>query len=168
MSTLLSLALALFAGLMMTRVINRFKLPDVTAYLIAGILVGPYCLGLLGVPGLGFSSFEDVEKLQLISKAALGFIAFSIGSEFRLSQLRQTGKQATIVGIVQGIVAMLFVDVALVVLHFIIPDKLSDPRRHHSGRHRHGDSAGRHADGRSPVQGQGPPDRYSAARGRAG
>ena len=127
MSTLLSLALALFAGLMMTRVINRFKLPDVTAYLIAGILVGPYCLGLLGVPGLGFSSFEDVEKLQLISKAALGFIAFSIGSEFRLSQLRQTGKQATIVGIVQGIVAMLFVDVALVVLHFIIPDKLSIP-----------------------------------------
>lgn len=127
MSTLLSLSLALFAGLMMTRVIKRFKLPDVTAYLIAGVLVGPYFLGRLQIPGLGFGSFEHVERLGLISDAALGFIAFAIGNEFCMSQLRQTGKQATIVGIIQGIVAMTFVDIALIGLHYIIPDKLSLP-----------------------------------------
>ena len=84
MSTLLSLSLALFAGLMMTRVIKRFKLSDVTAYLIAGVLVGPYFLGRLQIPGLGFGSFEHVERLGLISDAALGFIAFAIGNEFRM------------------------------------------------------------------------------------
>lgn len=127
MSTLLSVALALFAGLMMTRIMHRLKLPDVTAYLIAGVLVGPYCLGLLHIPGLGFGSYEEVEQLKYISDTALGFIAFAIGSEFRLSHLKQTGRQATVVGIVQALVAMLLVDLALVGLHFMIPDKLSLP-----------------------------------------
>ena len=125
MSTLLSVSVALLAGLLMTRVLKPLKMPDVTAYLIAGVLVGPYCLGALGITGLGFASADAVAALSLISEVALGFIAFSIGNEFRLSELRQTGRQAVIIGIVQALVATLFVDVALLVLHLMIPDKLT-------------------------------------------
>ena len=53
MTGFLSIALALIFGLLFTRITSRFKLPDVTAYLVAGVLIGPYCLGRLGVPGLG-------------------------------------------------------------------------------------------------------------------
>lgn len=128
MSTLLSVSIALLAGLLMTRVFKPLKLPSVTAYLIAGVLIGPYCIGALGIEGLGFSSHEAVEKLKLISDVALGFIAFSIGSEFRLEELKKTGKQATVIGIVQALVATLFVDLALFVVHIIMPDKLSMPQ----------------------------------------
>ena len=127
MSVLLSITVALFAGLMMTRVLKRFHLPDVTSYLIAGILVGPYCLGRIGISGIGFQEMDQLDALGNISNAALGFIAFAIGSEFRLSELKETGKQALVVGILQGIVAMVFVDAALVALHFMMPDKLSLP-----------------------------------------
>ena len=128
MEILLSIAIAVIIGLLMTRVIKPFGLPAVTAYLITGVLIGPYCLGRLGLNGIGFTSFEAVEKLNLISQVALGFIAFAIGNEFRLSSLKKTGRQATIVGIVQGLVAALFVDVALIGLHFILGgDRLSIP-----------------------------------------
>ncbi|MBQ4563038.1 MAG: cation:proton antiporter [Lachnospiraceae bacterium] len=127
MATLLSLSIALFAGLMMTRVLKPLKLPSVTAYLIAGVLVGPYCLGALNIGGIGFNSHENVAEFGLISEVALGFIAFAIGNEFRLSQLRQTGRQATIVGIVQAFVATIFVDVALFVLHLFLGDRLPLP-----------------------------------------
>lgn len=125
MDTLLSISIALLAGLIMTRITRKFKLPSVTAYLIAGVLVGPYCLGAFGVDGLGFSSHENVEKLSLISELALAFIAFSIGNEFRLEDLKHTGKQAMVIGIVQALVATLFVDVALYIVHIIMPDKLT-------------------------------------------
>ena len=125
MSTLLSVSIAILAGLLMTRVLKPLKLPDVTAYLIAGVLVGPYCLGALGISGLGFTSSQAVSALSLISEVALGFIAFSIGNEFRLSELKHTGRQAVVIGVVQALVATLFVDAALVVLHLLIPDKLS-------------------------------------------
>ena len=92
MSTLLSVSIALLAGLLMTRLFKPFKLPDVTAYLIAGVLIGPYCVGALGVDGFGFSSMHAVEALGLVADVALGFIAFSIGSEFRLEDLKKTGK----------------------------------------------------------------------------
>ena len=128
MITLFSVAFAVIIGLLMTRVIKRFGLPAVTAYLIAGVLIGPYGLGQLGVSFLGFTSMEQMEKLSLLSNVALGFIAFAIGNEFRLSSLKETGRQAMIVGIVQGLVAALFVDIALIVLHFILGgDKLSIP-----------------------------------------
>ena len=115
---LLSLAIAMVAGLMMTRLFKVLKLnfPDVTAFLIAGVLVGPYCLGAIGVPGLGFNSFGDVQSVELISTVALGFIAFSIGNEFKLSQLRGTGRQAVTVGILQAVTAMVCVDIVLVIL----------------------------------------------------
>ncbi|MCI5660918.1 MAG: cation:proton antiporter [Clostridia bacterium] len=129
MTTLLSLAVAVIAGLMMTRVVKRFSLPAVTAYLVAGVLIGPYCLGRLRIPGIGFESMEQLDGLKMFSEVALGFIAFAIGNEFRLSSLRETGRQATIVGIVQALMAAVFVDIALVVLHFILGnDKLSIPQ----------------------------------------
>ena len=129
MTTLLSLAVAVIAGLMMTRVVKRFSLPAVTAYLVAGVLIGPYCLGRLRITGIGFESMEQLDGLKMFSEVALGFIAFAIGNEFRLSSLRETGRQATIVGIVQALMAAVFVDIALVVLHFILGnDKLSIPQ----------------------------------------
>ena len=127
MQTLLLLALALFAGLLMTRLFVKFRLPGVTAYLVAGILIGPCVLGRLGVPCLGFNTSEQVDSLSMISDVALGFIAFAIGHEFRLSALKQTGKQATIIGILQAVVATIFVDLSLVALHFIMPDLLPMP-----------------------------------------
>ncbi len=125
MSTLLSVSVALLAGLMMTRVFKPLKLPAVTAYLIAGVLIGPYCLGALGITNLGFTDFDQVEALSVISQVALGFIAFSIGSEFRLEDLKKTGRQAFTIGVLQALVATLFVDIALYVLHVLMPDKIS-------------------------------------------
>ncbi len=125
MTTLLSVSVAILAGLMMTRLVKPLNLPDVTAYLLAGVLVGPYCLGALGVEGVGFTAMEAVTKLSLISEVALGFIAFSIGNEFRLEDLKHTGRQAVVVGIVQALVAALLVDAALLALHFLAPDRLS-------------------------------------------
>ena len=125
MNTLLSVSIALLAGLLMTRLFKPLKLPSVTAYLIAGVLIGPFCLGALGIHGLGFNSSADLETLALISEVALGFIAFSIGNEFRLEDLKKTGKQALIIGIFQALVATLFVDLALLGVYLIMPDKLT-------------------------------------------
>ncbi|MBP3729184.1 MAG: cation:proton antiporter, partial [Lachnospiraceae bacterium] len=127
MNTLLSIAVALLAGLLMTRLLSRFKLPDVTAYLIAGVLIGPFVLGRLGVDGLGFICTESVDRLSYFSDIALGFIAFSIGSEFNLNALKHTGRQATIIGIAQALVTTLLVDFALIGLHFLFPSSLSLP-----------------------------------------
>ncbi|MBE7077839.1 MAG: cation:proton antiporter [Clostridiales bacterium] len=127
MQALLSLSIALLAGLMLSRVAKLAKLPAVTAYLVAGILIGPYCLGAFGVKGLGFVSMEDIETYSLLCDVALGFIAFSIGNEFRLSQLKKIGKQATIIGIFQAVFTTLLVDAALITVHFIVPDKFPLP-----------------------------------------
>ncbi len=125
MNLFLAAALALIAGLLFTRVTNLLRLPDVTAYLIAGVLIGPYCLGLLHVPGLGFGSTAEVEGLSFISNTALGFIAFSIGSEFRLSDLKQTGKQALVIGVLQALVTCAVVDLALLAARLFLGDTLS-------------------------------------------
>lgn len=127
MQTLMSLSVCLFAGLLLSRVAKFVKLPAVTAYLVAGILVGPYVLGSFGVHGLGFVSMEDIKTYELIPDVALGFIAFLIGNEFRLAQLKSTGKQATVIGIVQAVFTAVLVDAALIGLHFLIPDKLPLP-----------------------------------------
>ncbi len=126
METLLSIAIALCAGLLVSRFVKPLKLPAVTGYLIAGILIGPYCLGKLGVQGLGFPTNGDVKALSLFNDVALGFIAFAIGNEFRLSQLRHTGKQATVIGIFQALTATLMVDLVLIGLHiFVLGDSMS-------------------------------------------
>ena len=124
MQTLLALSIAMLAGLMMSRLTKVWNLPAVTAYLVAGILIGPYCLGQLGIPGLGFITHEDVMSYSIISEAALGFIAVAMGNEFRLSELKQIGRQAVVIAIFQAVVATIFVDAALITLHFIMPDKL--------------------------------------------
>ena len=125
MQILLSLSVAILAGLLMTRLAKPLGLPSVTAYLVAGVLIGPFCLGRLGIEGLGFTSMAEVERLSLVSDVALGFIAFSIGNEFRLSQLRQTGKQATVIGIVQALSATVLVDLALLLFHLLFPQLLN-------------------------------------------
>lgn len=124
MTTIMAVSVALIMGLLMTRIVKPLKLPDVTAYLIAGVLIGPYFLGQLNLSGIGFVSHADVEQYTLICNVALGFIAFAIGNEFRLSELKHIGKQALIVGIVEGLVASLFVNVAMIVLHFVLGSKL--------------------------------------------
>lgn len=124
MEYLLAIGIAMFAGLFLSRLTSKFNLPDVTSYLVAGVVVGPLCLGLLGVDGLGFGSFEFVEEMSLISDIALGFIAFSIGSEFRISALRKTGRQATVIAIIQALTATVLVDVALLILHLFLGDRL--------------------------------------------
>lgn len=125
MYTLLSVSVAILAGLLMTRVIHPLKLPDVTAYLMAGVLIGPYCLGAMHIDGLGFVSAEAVGRLSLVSEAALGFIAFSIGNEFRLKDLKATGRQAAVIGVVQALTATLLVDLSLLAVHVLMPEKLS-------------------------------------------
>ncbi len=128
MNILLAVSVALLAGLLMTRIFKPLKLPSVTAYLIAGVLVGPYALGRLHLNGMGFGSHDAVESLALISEVALGFIAFSIGNEFRLSDLKKTGKQAPVIGIFQALAATLMVDLALFAVHKMMPDVLSLPQ----------------------------------------
>lgn len=124
---LICLAVALIAGLLMSRVAKLVNLPAVTAYLVAGLVLGPFCLGRLGIPGLGFQTLENVETYKIVSQVALGFIAFAIGNEFRLSQLKSMGKQAIIVGVLQAVITTVLVDVALVALHFVKPDLISIP-----------------------------------------
>ena len=122
----MTVSIALFAGLMLTRVFRVLGLnfPDVTAFLIAGLLIGPYGLGQIGLRGLGFVSMKDVEAVGIINTTALGFIAFQIGSEFRLSELKQTGRAATIIGIFQAVMAAFMVDIVLAVMHFILGEEV--------------------------------------------
>jgi len=124
MTILLSISIAMFAGLIMSRLTKLWNLPAVTAYLVAGILIGPFCLGRLGIEGVGFTSIEAVDAMSILSDAALGFIAFAMGNEFRFSSLAQIGKQAVIIAVFQALVATAFVDLALFGLHLLIPDKL--------------------------------------------
>ena len=124
---LISLAAALVGGLMLSRLTKKLNLPAVTAYLVAGLLLGPFCLGALKFPGLGFNSLEQVESLSIITQTALGFIAFTIGNEFRLSQLKATGAKAITIGILQAVITTLLVDLVLILLHLCFPNVISIP-----------------------------------------
>ncbi len=125
-SILIGLSIALISGLLLSRLAKQVQLPAVTAYLVAGVLIGPYLLGSIGINGIGITR-EQMEGLGIIADVALGFIAFSMGNEFRLSQLKKIGKQATVIGIFQAIFTMIVVDVVLIALHFMMPDKLPLP-----------------------------------------
>ncbi len=129
MELFFTLAIALLAGLFLSRLAKKLGLPAVTAYLVAGVLMGPYMLGLLDnyaafswLKSLDFSTPERVESFHVITDVALGFIAFSIGSEFRLSALRKIGKQAAVVGTFQAVFTTVVVDILLIALSFILPD----------------------------------------------
>ena len=119
---LICLALALIGGLMMSRLTKKIHLPAVTASLLAGLVLGPYCIGRLNIPGVGF---QDAQSLGILTQTALGFIAFSMGNEFRLSQLKTYGSKAIFIGIVQAVITTLLVDACLICLHLLFPELLS-------------------------------------------
>ena len=124
---LITLSLCIIAGLMLSRVAKKLSLPAVTAYLVAGLILGPFCIGLLHIPGVGFGTLENVESFSIISQVALGFIAFAIGNEFRLGQLKMMGRQAVVIGILQAVLTTVLVDVVLIGLHLAFPHILSLP-----------------------------------------
>ncbi|MBP5306045.1 MAG: cation:proton antiporter [Lachnospiraceae bacterium] len=124
---LLCLAIALIFGLIMSRFAKLINLPAVTAYLIGGLILGPFVLGRLGLSGIGFNSLEQVEGFKIISQTALGFIAFAIGNEFRVSSLKTMGKQAITVGIFQAVITTVIVDVVMIVIYFIEPTIITLP-----------------------------------------
>ena len=124
---LICMAFAVVGGLMLSRLTKLINLPAVTAYLIAGLLIGPFCLGALRIPGIGFNSQEQTESFRIVTQTALGFIAFSMGNEFRLTQLKAMGSKAITIGIVQALVTTLLVDALLIGLHLLFPSLISLP-----------------------------------------
>ena len=124
-TSLICLAVAVIAGLLMSRPAKKLHLPAVTAYLVAGLLIGPFCLGKLNIPGIGFPSLEYVEGFSVLTQVALGFIAFSMGNEFRLTQLKAMGTKAIVIGIAQAVFTTLLVDAVLIGLHFLFPEMIS-------------------------------------------
>ena len=108
MNALLSLSLAMIVGLLMTRIMKKINLPNVTGYLIAGLLVGPYCLNIF--------SGENLEGFEVLTNAALGFIAFSIGGEFKLSSLKQLGAKVFVITLFEAVGASAIVATVLILL----------------------------------------------------
>ena len=84
-------------------------------------------MGALGIPGIGFQSLHQAESLSILTQTALGFIAFSMGSEFRLHQLKSMGSKAITIGIVQAVVTTVLVDAVLICLHLLFPQVISLP-----------------------------------------
>ena len=124
---LVCMASALIGGLMLSRLTKLLHLPAVTAYLVAGLLLGPFALGRLNIPGLGFQSLEQVALMGIITETALGFIAFTIGNEFRLSQLKAMGHSAIAIGILQAVFTTIIADLVLIGLHLCFPEIISIP-----------------------------------------
>ena len=107
-SILLSLGAAILVGLVFNRIVKLLGLPNVTGYLVAGVLIGPSCLQIIP---------EDwIHSLTLLVNVALGFIAFSIGGEFRLSKIRKIGKPVLIITFMQALVTTFLVDVGLLLI----------------------------------------------------
>lgn len=113
MNNLFCLAAALGMGLLLSRVVKKLNLPDVTGFLIAGLIIGPYCLGVF--------SGESLEAVSDITAVALGFIAFSIGGEFKKENLKRVGMKAFIITVFQAMAAVILVDAALILAGFDIP-----------------------------------------------
>jgi len=113
MSTLLSLGLAMAFGLLFNRIVKKIGLPNVTGYLLAGLLIGPYVLGIY--------TSETIETVDVISTVALGFIAFSIGGEFKLSHIRQIGSSVITITFFQALAATALVDAALLIAGYPVP-----------------------------------------------
>ncbi len=115
---LIVIAVAMACGLLVSRGARALKLPNVTAFLLAGLVIGPSVLGLIGK--------EQAQSLSIISEAALGFIAFSIGSEFKISYLKQIGKAPLTITVFQGITTAVLLDVGLIALGYLIPGFYGD------------------------------------------
>ncbi len=106
-NVVLTIAIALTLGLLSTRLMKVIGLPNVTGYLVVGLIIGPYMLGIIDKPSL--------ESMSIISSLALGFIAFSIGVEFKIRHIKEIGKSAITITMFQALLATLFVDVALLI-----------------------------------------------------
>ena len=115
-NTLLALAVLIAAGLLVSRGARALNLPNVTAFLVAGLIVGPCVLGVV--------SKEQAEGFSILSTAALGFIAFSIGGEFRLDFLKQIGKGPLTITFFQGMTTAVLVDAGLILCGFDVPMSL--------------------------------------------
>lgn len=101
MSPLFYVAIAMVAGLLMTRITKLVHLPNVTAYLIGGLLIGPYVFNL--VP------YEAISSFEVITECALGFIAFSIGDEFKIANIKAIGKPALMITLFESTMAVAMV-----------------------------------------------------------
>lgn len=104
------LAIILFAGLVFGRLVRYFKLPNVTGYLIGGLLIGPSFLNLI--------TSEGIEILSFLSSIALGFIAFSIGSEFKASYFKRVGVMPIVIAIFEALMAVVLVSATLILFGF--------------------------------------------------
>ncbi|HOV69297.1 MAG TPA: cation:proton antiporter [Clostridia bacterium] len=110
MHTLFYLALMIFSGLILGRAVKQIRLPNVTGYLIAGLLIGPYVLKLIPA--------DITHQFDIISEVALAFIAFSIGSEFKWEYLKKVGAAPVIIAVFEALAATVFVFAILVSLGF--------------------------------------------------
>ena len=117
MQIILCLAAAMICGLLLTRVVKPVHLPNVTGYLIAGLIIGPYCLGIF--------QESDAAVTDVLTDVALGFIAFSIGGEFRISNIKQIGTSSITITFFQACLATLLVDAALLACGFPAPLSLT-------------------------------------------
>ncbi|MCQ2741961.1 MAG: cation:proton antiporter [Bacilli bacterium] len=127
MNYFLYLAIAIAIALLSSRVMKLIKLPNVTGYLITGILVGPFVLGLF------FNNFNFtndpannqilglVKNLSWISEVALGFIAFTIGSSFKLSTIKSLGKKVLVITIFEALGGSILTIAGLSIAHLIWP-----------------------------------------------
>ncbi len=113
MSTLFALAAAMLMGLLFTRGAKKVRLPNVTAYLLAGLVIGPYCIGIF--------NGENLSSLDEITTVALGFIAFSIGNEFKLDNIKKLGSKALVITFFQALSATALVAAALLIFGFDTP-----------------------------------------------
>ena len=124
------IAILLLAALLSTRLMKIFKLPNVTGYIITGIIMGPFIFGLL-FNNFTFDGIKEgviyqyIDKIKWVSTIALGFIAFSIGTSFKMTVLKTVGKRVVVITIFEALFASLFVIGALVAAHFIFPDQVS-------------------------------------------
>lgn len=109
-NVVLAIAIMLLLGLLSTRLMKLVGLPNVTGYLIVGLIIGPYALKIIT---------EDVyNQIEILSGIALGFIGFSIGVEFKLSHVKEIGAKAVTITFFQALSATLFVDVILIATAF--------------------------------------------------
>ena len=106
------IAIMLLAALLAGKVVKKLKLPNVTGYLVIGLLIGPHCLNIL--------TEELIDNMDLVTEIALGCIAFSIGAEFKISFLKKIGKAPIVIGVLEGLGAVFVVDVALLLLGYDI------------------------------------------------
>ena len=124
------IAILLLAALLSTRLMKVLKLPNVTGYIVTGIIMGPFLFGVLfnnfSYEGIKESEvFNYVDKISWVSTVALGFIAFSIGTSFKARTIKAVGKRVIIITILEALFASISVFIATLVLHFIIPNQVS-------------------------------------------